>query len=62
MMCANTYVVICSVSQTSCNPSGTPKWESELSYKGRGRGTASAQPWPGLGGTVTGEGMKMKHN
>lgn len=44
-MCANTYIIICSVSQTSCDHSGTPKWESELSYEGGGRGTA--QPWPG---------------
>lgn len=45
MMCANTYVIICSVSQPSRDHSGTLKRESELSYEGGGRGTATAQPW-----------------
>lgn len=60
LMCANTCVIVCSGSQTSCDHSNTPTWESELSYASRGRGAACAQPWAGRNNHR--EGMKMQQN
>lgn len=45
-MCANTYAVICSVSQTSCNHSGTPK--REVSSATKAEGEEPPLPSPGL--------------
>lgn len=45
-MCANTYAVICSVSQTSCNHSGTPK--REVSSATKAEGEELPLPSPGL--------------